>query len=258
MTWTTQRRSKLGAVAAIITGEGPQVLLIHGVGLKAEAWAAQIETLAQTFRVVAVDIPGHGQSDAFTATANLAAFTDVIAVYLDRPTVVVGHSFGAMIALDIAVQHSCQINGVAALNAIFRRGSDARAAVVARAGSLDGITIPDPNSTLDRWFGTAVTSERAACDTWLRAVDPNGYKDAYKVFAREDGPSDASLTALTCPALFITGADEPNSTPQMSRGMSALAPVGQAIVIDDAAHMMPMTHAPQVNAALVDFAKECF
>ncbi len=78
------------------------------------------------------------------------------------------------------------------------------------------------------------------------------------MFAREDGPRDESLVALTCPVLFMTGADEPNSKPQMSRNMAALAPNGRAMLIDGAAHMMPMTHARQVNAALAGFVQECF
>ncbi len=258
MTSTTRQRSKLGTVAAIISGEGPQVLLIHGVGLQAEAWSAQIDALAQSYRVVAVDMPGHGHSSGLMEAASLTAFTDVIAACLDRPTVVVGHSFGAMIALDMAFQYSDQIKGVAALNAIFGRNHEARAAVMGRADSLDEINTPDPSSPLDRWFGPKVSSERTACDTWLRAVDPAGYKDAYQVFAREDGPRDESLVALTCPALFMTGADEPNSTPEMSHNMAALAPIGRAIIIDDAAHMMPMTHAAHVNTALAGFVEDCF
>ena len=41
---------------------GETVVLIHGVGMRIEAWAPQIERLADSFRVVAVDLPGHGLS----------------------------------------------------------------------------------------------------------------------------------------------------------------------------------------------------
>ncbi len=124
-------------------------------------------------------------------------------------------------------------------------------------GSLDGITTPDPSVPLDRWFGPTASSQRTACEAWLRACDPAGYKTAYQVFAHEDGPKNAMLAALRCRALFMTGADEPNSTPQMSCDMAALTPNGQAVVIDGAAHMMPMTHASQVNAALSGFVGDC-
>jgi pimeloyl-ACP methyl ester carboxylesterase len=54
----------------------------------------------------------------------------------------------------------------------------------------------------------------------------------------------------------MTGALEPNSTPAMSEAMAALTPKGRAIIVPDAAHMMPMTHPEVVNAALLDFAAE--
>ncbi len=256
MTWTTRQRSDLGGLAAIVAGDGPPVLLIHGVGLRAEAWGAQIDALAQTGRFVAVDMPGHGDSRPLPATAKLADYTDAIAAKLDTPAVVIGHSFGAMIALDMAIRHPDKVAGVAALNAIFRRAEDAKAAVRKRAGSLDGQTMADPNATLDRWFGSIPSAERDACRDWLRAVDPMGYRAAYTVFAQEDGPAEQDLKTLHCPALFLTGGQEPNSTPQMSQAMAALCPQGQATVIPDAAHMLPMTHAAQANAILTRFIHE--
>ena len=257
MTWTTQPRSKLGPLAAIASGDGPLVILIHGVGLRAEAWGAQIKKLSQTCRVIAVDMPGHGTSTALAPQPGLTDFTDTVATALNKPVVVIGHSFGAMIALDLAIRHPKLVNGVAALNAIFRRDADAQSAVMARANSLDGKTVADPTETLNRWFGTVSSPQREAYNNWLRATDPVGYRDAYHVFATQDGPTDSDLTAVHCPALFLTGTQEPNATPAMSQQMAALVPSGKAEKIKDAAHMLPMTHAPQVNAILTDFVRAC-
>lgn len=258
MTWTIQPRFKIGKLAAIAAGTGPQVLLIHGVGLRAEAWGAQIDSLSQTCRVVAVDMPGHGHSAALAADAQLTDFTDAIAACLDGPCVVIGHSFGAMIALDMAIRYPKQVQGVAALNAIYRRSPEAKLAVITRADSLDGVTKTDPSAPLERWFGTAVSPEREACHDWLNTVDPAGYRAAYRVFAHEDGPSDQSLGKLTCPALFLTGREEPNSTPAMSNAMAKRVLDGRSETIEDAAHILPMTHARQVNLTLTDFVKACF
>ncbi|WP_299729464.1 alpha/beta hydrolase [uncultured Tateyamaria sp.] len=257
MMWTTRPRSDVGPLAAITAGDGPTILLIHGVGLRAEAWGAQIDALGSSDHVVAVDVPGHGSSAGLRVAPDLSAYTETIAKCLTGPTVVIGHSFGAMIALDLAMSHTDHVAGVAALNAIYRRPPDARTAVMARARSLDGVTIADPTAPLDRWFGPDPSPERAACENWLLNVDPAGYKAAYSVFAQEDGPADTALRSLPCPALFMTGAAEPNSTPEMSRAMAALAPNGRAVVIPGAAHMMPMTHAEQVNAQLASFIREC-
>jgi pimeloyl-ACP methyl ester carboxylesterase len=87
-------------------------------------------------------------------------------------------------------------------------------------------------------------------------VDASGYRDAYRAFAAEDGPSEQDLKNLHCPALFLTGANEPNSTPAMSRRMGELAPQGRSEILSDAAHMLPMTHAALVNAILKQFIRE--
>lgn len=253
MTWTTRPRSKAGPLSTITMGDGPLVVLIHGVGLRAEAWGVQIDVLSEHGRVLAVDMPGHGQSAPFAQTPELDDFTDRIAQLLDAPAIVIGHSFGAMIALDLAIKHADHVKGVAALNAIYRRDVAAKAAVKARADKLDGKTVADPSATLHRWFGAEPSPERNACESWLRAVNPAGYRDAYRVFARENGPPDESLQALCCPALFLTGAREPNSTADMSQRMADLVPAGRAEIVPEAAHMMPMTHAAQVNAILSDF-----
>ena len=84
MTWTTQRRSKFGTLAATTAGDGPLVVLIHGVGLRAEAWGAQIATLSQNCRVIAVDMPGHGHSASLTGAPDLADFTDSIVGCIGR------------------------------------------------------------------------------------------------------------------------------------------------------------------------------
>lgn len=253
MIWKTQQRSKAGSMAAISCGEGPLVVLIHGVGLQAEAWAAQMNAQAASHRVVAVDLPGHGESAGLVSARHLGAFTDAVAEALDTPAVVIGHSFGAMIALDLATRYPARVTAVAALNAIYRRDPAAKRAVRARADSLDQTAMADPGPTLARWFGSTPSPEHDACRAWLRDADPMGYRDAYRVFAHEDGPRDDDLRGLRCPALFLTGSDEPNSTPLMSQQMAALAPNGRAKIISGAAHMAPMTHPAQVNANLAEF-----
>lgn len=257
MIWTTRPRFEAGGIAFLQAGEGPRLLLLHGVGLRAEAWNGQIDALAKDFEVIAPDLPGHGASARLEGAPGLPDFSNCLARLLDRPAVVIGHSMGAMIALDLAFRFPEHVTGVAALNAIYRRTEAAREAVQKRADSLVGGTVPDPEPTLQRWFGNQPSPERQACASWLTSADPLGYRTAYRIFAVEDGPSDEGLAGLICPALFLTGGLEPNSTPAMSRAMAGLAPQGRASVIEDAAHMMPMTHADAVTAILREFAREC-
>lgn len=249
-------------MAVVRAGTGPRLLLVHGVGLRAEAWNALTTGLSDRFELLAPDLPGHGGSPLPRARPgheqpDLTDYGDALAPLIDRPTVLIGHSMGAMIVLDLATRYREHVRGVVALNAIYRRADAARLAVRQRANALDDVLVADPAPALDRWFGANPSPERTACESWLKTNDPAGYRAAYQVFAEEDGPSDEVLSALQCPALFMTGGREPNSTPAMSRAMADLAPDGSVRIIETAAHMMPMTHAATVNTALRGFAQRC-
>ncbi|WP_299831062.1 alpha/beta fold hydrolase [uncultured Roseobacter sp.] len=257
MTWTTRPRSEgAGALAYCAEGRGPAVVLIHGVGLRAEAWNAVSKALAPDFTVYTLDMPGHGASPL----AGAAQLNDYVARVLtfihtlDAPIYFAGHSMGAMIAVEVAAQAPEKVAAVAGLNAIYRRSAEAAAAVQSRAAALMHLTAPDPAPTLARWFGAApsgaTVEAAAACRAWLMEVDPDGYAAAYGVFARHDGPSEDRLQRLQMPTLFQTGADDPNSTPEMSQVMAAKAPFGQGMIVAGAAHMMPMTHPEAVAEAL--------
>ena len=256
MIWTTRPRSERAGLAAIEAGAGAQIVLMHGVGLRSEAWNRQIDALAEAYQVTAFDMPGHGESAVRSEMSRVSDYTDAVLAAIDGPALVVGHSMGAMIALDLAVLAPERVRGVVALNAVFERSPEAARAVQARAAELDGVSVADPTGALDRWFSDAASGERVACQDWLCSVTPAGYKAAYTAFAHDPGPRRADLARLFCPALFMTGGLEPNSTPAMSEAMAALAPNGRAIIVPDAAHMMPMTHPEVVSAALLDFAAE--
>ena len=258
MTWTIQPRSEgAGGLAYWRAGSGPVLILVHGVGLRAEAWAGVVPTLSGHFDIHCVDIPGHGVS-ALRNEQSLDNYVDRFEAFASGfggPIFVAGHSMGAMITLELAARMPEHVAGIAALNAIYRRSPEAAKAVQQRAAALRSDEVTSPDGTLTRWFGDApegaLATARVTCKDWLTNADPVGYATAYSVFAHHDGPSDALLKNLTCPALFQTGEADANSTPEMSHRMSGLTSQGHAQTVPGAAHMMPMTHADVVAGALL-------
>lgn len=57
------RKTTARGTAYFEAGDGETLILIHGVGMRLEAWAPQIEAFAKTHRVFALDMPGHGASE---------------------------------------------------------------------------------------------------------------------------------------------------------------------------------------------------
>jgi len=102
-------------------GSGSPIVLLHGLGMSASTWDAVAEQLADRHTVLAVDLPGHGDSpcpedpEAFTRDAALADLDDVIAT-LDEPPVIVGHSLGGYLALAHAVTRPDATRGIVVLN----------------------------------------------------------------------------------------------------------------------------------------------
>lgn len=246
---------------------GPLLVLLHGVGLNADVWAPQAEALADTHRVFAIDLPGHGASASLPEGAGLADFAARILAameaFADSPALLVGHSMGALVTLAAALAAPDRIKGIAVLNAVYCRPPKARAAAEERASLLEqtGVSASiDP--TIARWFGPSDTARRdshaSALRAMLAAVDPVGYARAYRIFATQDRAFEGRLGQLAMPALFLTGADDPNSTPEMSRAMAAAVPKGEALIVPGARHMASFVTPAPVNTALSAFSARIF
>lgn len=69
-------------VSYLEAGTGNPLVLVHGVGMNAEAWFPQIEVLSRFYRVIAVDMPGHGESSRFRYAATLKDYVHWLAVFL--------------------------------------------------------------------------------------------------------------------------------------------------------------------------------
>jgi pimeloyl-ACP methyl ester carboxylesterase len=95
-------------VAYVVGGEGPTVLLIHGIGGDWRTWEPVLDGLAREHHVVAVDLPGHGRSTKGAGDYSLGALATTLrdlggALGIERATVA-GHSLGGGIAMQFAYQ----------------------------------------------------------------------------------------------------------------------------------------------------------
>lgn len=236
-------------------GAGEPLVLIHGVGMQAHAWYPQMDDLSREFRVISVDMPGHGTSDALDANANLQQFVAWAIEFIEAlrvgPVNLAGHSMGSLIAAGVAVTRPDLVKRVAVLNGVYRRTQEARDAVLQRAAELRSGTI-DVQTPLRRWFNAEEAQRIAAqrVESWLKAVNLEGYATAYTAFAKGDEVYADGWHTIACPALVLTGSDDPNSTPAMATQMAQAAHDGRAVVIENERHMVNLTAPEAVNRAL--------
>jgi pimeloyl-ACP methyl ester carboxylesterase len=91
-----------------VGGEGPPLVLVHGLGGSAANWGELVPLLASSRRLIVPDLPGHGGSEPLPAVSGLDAFADRVAAVAERegalPTPVVGHSLGGAVVLHLALR----------------------------------------------------------------------------------------------------------------------------------------------------------
>ncbi|MBN2159224.1 MAG: alpha/beta hydrolase [Spirochaetes bacterium] len=95
------------------TGNGPDILLIHGLPGSIEDWDPIIRAAAAQYRVTAYDRPGHGFSSAVDLEYNLKQNADIALLLIDhlklKDVIVVGHSYGGSISYAMAVRNPKQV-----------------------------------------------------------------------------------------------------------------------------------------------------
>ena len=261
-----KKRTESG-LAYHVAGSGPYLLLIHGVGLCAESWHLQIPALAGSYKVVSVDLPGHGNSQRWESDAvRLENFVDSLVrfILLEGPIAasksfsVCGHSLGAILALHLAARLPELVDACIGLNIVHNRTVKALQAVQSRAKSIEQSPKRVSHAqTLVRWFGTPNSAElvkqQQLCDFWLNSIALDQYALAYRAFAEFSGFEQALIEGIVCRALFCTGSHDPNSTPAMSLDLARAMDNAIAVIVPNAKHMMQLTHAEYLNQEIKKF-----
>lgn len=114
-------------------GSGREVfVLIHGIGMGRTVFGDLVQLLVGVGRTVAIDLPGYGAAPEPPRILTMERTADLVAAYLrahvDRPAVVVGHSMGAQVALEVAARHPDLVERLVLLGA----ATDPRARSVPR------------------------------------------------------------------------------------------------------------------------------
>jgi pimeloyl-ACP methyl ester carboxylesterase len=209
-----------------VGGEGPPLVLLHGLGGAASNWIELAPELARDHRVVAVDLPGHGGSAPLAALPNLEPFADRVGLLLERerarPAVLVGHSLGCVVALRLAMRRPELVRGLVLVSAAGI-GSTSRRARYALAVS----SLVQPGRLLAPFRERIARSERLRAFVWGPWATPDGttvspaatigllegpslHSDTTSAAAAlmEEDPR-VDLERVRCPALLVWGARDP-------------------------------------------------
>ncbi|HEY7747556.1 MAG TPA: alpha/beta fold hydrolase [Aestuariivirgaceae bacterium] len=245
-----------------VTGSGPPLLLLHGVGLDHHMWQAQVHRFAQSHAVICYDLLGHGESPKISSAAVIGDFVAQLArvvVELGLPSAVVaGFSFGGIIAREFAARYGDKIKKLVLLSTVYERSDAEREAVIGRweKARSEGPRAIYP-AALERWFSPAfLAGQKEFVQQLLRSMmrnDDASFLRAYEIFARSDTETQFSLDAIRCPTLIVTGERDSGSTPAMAWRMASEIANSRVSIIPSGRHMIPLEMAPEVNRELSRF-----
>lgn len=91
----------------------PTLLFLHGLGTSSADWLPQLTEFSPYYRVLAPDLPGHGQSEPLTSHRGIPEMTRALSRWLQTqdtgPVIVIGLSLGALVGLELLLKHPTQV-----------------------------------------------------------------------------------------------------------------------------------------------------
>lgn len=258
-----------GTVHALETGEGRPLVLLHGITLRADVWAPQLHDLRDRFRVIAVDLRGHGGSVPGSAGFGLSRLGDDLADLLEaldlRDAIVVGHSMGGMTLMTFCAEHPDvldeRVAGVVFLNTrahqVFPPGLDRSIRKLVGRGSAqlaDGRPLPGGGSApvpMARLaFGGHPNPRAVRLVAEMGAsMDPAAMLSS--VDQMFDHDAREGLRTTRTPSMVIVGTRDLLTPVPAARHLAHLLPDSDFVVVRGAGHQM-MQERPDVLEELLD------
>tara|TARA_B100000676_G_scaffold306035_2_gene361467 strand:- start:642 stop:1436 length:795 start_codon:yes stop_codon:yes gene_type:complete len=240
-----------------VDGQGPDLVLVHGVGSRLEAWDGVVKSLQEDIRTVRLDLRGHGDSDKPAGRYELSDFvSDTIAVLDDlgiETCHLAGHSLGGLVAQGFALEHPEKLDRLVLLSTVAGRNEEERARVEQRLALVaDGIPGAHFEKSVERWFTDDFRRNNPelikAYGRQNRSNDPKAYASAYRVLAQTDLADQ--LYAITAPTLVATGDGDVGSNTRMAKLMHERIPGSSLHIFENLRHSI-LAEAPDRVAALI-------
>jgi pimeloyl-ACP methyl ester carboxylesterase len=214
----------------------PAVVLVHGAGSDHRCWSTEVRRL-NGWRVLAVDLPGHGRSTG-RPRQSVAAYTQDLLTFLSElqiyRAVLVGHSLGAAVVLQLALE---QPNLLAGLGLI-----SASAHLIAPPSLIDyfsnPLTIPLAIQLFQEWAFSPQTAT-ACVETsleGLRSARPAVLAGDWQAYSRFDLEGD--LGQISAPAWVVSGGDDRLTPLPCAHFLAAHLPAARLQIIPCGGHML--------------------
>ncbi len=241
-------------------GRGDAVVLVHAIGCDMRMWDDVAPMLAERFRVIRVDVRGHGASPAPPRPYALGQLAGDVAGALDRLRVErahwVGLSMGGMIGQAFALDHASRLGHLVLANTTSSYGADGPKMWEARAKAVEeGGMAAITDVAMTRYFSDDFRERHADVVARVRTrfleSNPQGYAGCCDAIRDLDFTS--RLAGIKAPTLVIAGEKDAGTPPAMSDALATKIPGARMAVIPGAAHLSAVENPGKFGALLLDF-----
>src|SRR5271165_7152023 len=237
-------------------GQGPTVILLHGLGANAGIWVANIGPLSAHYHVIALDQIGFGHSDKPLIDYKIATFVDFLYGFMQSQRIVkatlVGNSLGGWIALDFALQHPEMVEKLVLVDAGGLSFESAPPTINLNPASLD-----DTKKVLAVvFYNQAMVTDLAVAAVFSRHLKDN---DGYTIRRTMDGiittnqREDTKLSSVHTPTLVVWGANDALLPLSMGERFHSGISGSKLVAIKECGHVPQLEKPEEFNRALLDF-----
>ncbi|MBV8780834.1 MAG: alpha/beta fold hydrolase [Phycisphaerae bacterium] len=239
-------------------GSGMPLILMHGFPLDRRIWSETARLLSDSFRLIALDLPGFGESKSsgtFTMDSMARDVHEFLAKMDVNRYILGGLSMGGYVAHAYANQFRAELAGLLLTNTKSaadtdeaKRGREQMAEIARTRGAVPVAEQMFPKMLTKH----TIESEPQVADrvrTIMNGCPPRTIEHAC-IAMRDRADYTAQLSRYEIPTLIITGSEDPIATPDIAAQMHAGLRRGQLAIIPDASHLTPLEQ-PQLFADAV-------
>lgn len=246
-----------GSIVADVAGDGPWVVMVHGLGGTSNTFQPQLSGLSG-YKVVRPDLPGSGRSPVPFETLSIESFAEsvvsLIRMFGSGKAHLVGHSLGTIVCQRIAVDHPDLVASLTLFGALTEPPDTARAGLIERAGKAraegladiaDGIVANTLAASTRESKPEAVAFVRES----LMRQSPEGYARTCEALSRATAV-DARM--ISAPTLLVTGDADPVAPVSMAQALADKIAGAALSTLDRCGHWATIEKAQECTRLLTE------
>jgi len=250
-----------------IKGSGPDMLLLHGAGASTHSWQHLIALLADRYRLIAVDLPGHGftrmGARGRSRLPDVAAdLSKLITQEGWHPRIIVGHSAGAAVALQLAQSLPDGVDRVIAVNGALESFKGPAGwlfplmAKMLALNPLTGLLIAQGNANVRRIIEqTGARLSDADLALYTRLMGTRAHVDGTLAMMAQWSLDDLNraLPSITVPTLFIHGENDSAVPIRVAEKAADAMPDARLLRLAGVGHLAQEEAPEAVARAIAEF-----